>query len=228
MHRPKTLADIAAQSPGSITQFHYNLRNWTHELALWRDKKEALAAVTQEPPSLARNYKEGKEADATLAAYAQHTCQTTKQHTPKWVETPIRFLPTDQPVFDLPYEGEKSRKETIKTTPPAFSRRNIFCGEPDFPIHPFLTHGLNPKKFKKLAWESIPPNHLAEILKLTGKYKSFISNNKIASAHKSWADLILLLGRIDPGNRILNIFDLANPRHRHYLPTELENALTTP
>lgn len=93
MQRPKTLAEVAIRSTDSYTQFQYNVRNWIHELILWRDKTEALKAVTQRPPSLAKKYKEGKEADALLAAYAEHTCQAGNRGTRPQMERGPNQIP---------------------------------------------------------------------------------------------------------------------------------------
>ena len=76
------------------------------------------AAFEVEPP-----YLESPRSRAHLAGMAEHLAVTSGQPVPAWVEKPIYFLA--EPFY---IGGKSSRDRTVAETPPAFSRRLLFCG----------------------------------------------------------------------------------------------------
>ena len=81
--RPKTLREIALRTD-SIVDFGWHLRDWLHELRRASSRKQAAAAIADEPPSLRDKFLQGRVADAWLAAYAEHLAGKIGAQAPSW------------------------------------------------------------------------------------------------------------------------------------------------
>ncbi|MDR3229394.1 MAG: hypothetical protein LBT53_08300 [Puniceicoccales bacterium] len=131
--RPATLAEIARRSD-SLEAFGRHFRDWLHEVAKWSSRKQAVCAVAQAPRPLATRFSQGKIADAWLAAYAEFICEKCGQTTPEWTFSSDRFLAETEPWFSVPRENSRARLLTLRDTPAAFKRRNLFTAVVELPL----------------------------------------------------------------------------------------------
>lgn len=129
--RPKTLKEVAEQS-ASIREFGLNLRDWLHELRRASSRRQAAAAVADEPPRLQEKFPQGHIADAWLAAYAEHLARKVDCEAPVWAFAPERVA-TD-PIFDEGSDRPGLRALALAHAPAAFKRRNIFTPSVDLPL----------------------------------------------------------------------------------------------
>jgi hypothetical protein len=132
--RPKTLAEIAAMSD-TLTEFGYHTRDWFHELARFTTREEALKSIEAEPVLLAERFEKGDVADATLAALAELLSGYINALMPLWTLEKSRFLPDDKPWFSIENEPTPLRLCTLRDTPSAFKRRNLYSGEVRLPLY---------------------------------------------------------------------------------------------
>jgi hypothetical protein len=78
---------------------------------------------------------------AHLAGMAEHLATLSEAPPPEWVEGAAYFL-GDPVVFG----GERSRQLVMDETPPAFARRNLFCGPALTKLHGLLERGYSPRR----------------------------------------------------------------------------------
>ena len=129
--RPSTLKSVAERSE-SLADFGRHLRDWLHELRLVSSRPGATAAIAEEPPRLSRKFKQGKIADAWLAAYAEHLAIKAGIQPPSWVFTSSRVLA--EPSFNDKNDSPRLRALALAQTPLAFKRRNIYTPSVDLPL----------------------------------------------------------------------------------------------
>jgi len=129
--RPRTLKEVAERS-GSIAEFGRNLRDWLHELRSVSSRRQAAAAIADEPALLRQNFPEGNVADAWLAAYAEHLAGRVGIFPPEWAFLPWRTVA--DPAFDEGGDSRRLRELALEHTPLAFKRRNIFTPSVDLPV----------------------------------------------------------------------------------------------
>ena len=92
----------------------------------------ATAAIAEEPPRLSRKFKQGKIADAWLAAYAEHLAVKAGIQPPNWVFTASRVLA--EPSFNDKNESPGLRSLALAQAPLTFKRRNIYTPSVDLPL----------------------------------------------------------------------------------------------
>jgi hypothetical protein len=125
LRRAQTLREVAAEA-GTYRQFGVNLKDFLHEFAYAKQKRQPLdPLVNEEPPRLARLFKEGNICDAFIAATADYLCRVNRIVTPAWALSEDRVL--DEPWFSLDFSG--LRYELLRDTPSAFKDKNIFTFE---------------------------------------------------------------------------------------------------
>ena len=129
--RPRTLKEVAERSD-SIGEFGRNLRDWLHELRTASSRRQAAAAVADEPARLSGKFLEGYVADAWLAAYAEHLAGKVGIRPPEWAFLPWRTA--EEPIFDDGGDSRASRALALERAPLAFKRRNIFTPSVDLPV----------------------------------------------------------------------------------------------
>jgi hypothetical protein len=225
--RPKTLKNVVEQGQTSPRDFDLALRDWIHEIKKWRKTSDTKSAVKPRPALLAGQWHGANEADALIAAYAEHACNSCLVKTPTWCFEKERVLPKSKPSFPWDNLDENEKKETIRATPPAFARHNVFCQNPDFPIHPLITNGWNIKKFRENLHAHLSQKDKAFLHKLAGEYLGYINNPQPAKAWRTRKKILKALTKMDPTGKITKAFNLEDKRHLHLLPSELWNALTS-
>lgn len=129
--RPRTLEEVAERSD-SLSDFGRNLRDWLHELRRASSRRQAAAAIANEPSRLREKFPEGHVADAWLAAYAEHLAGKIGIRAPEWAFLPWRTAV--EPIFDEGGGNQKLRALALANTPFAFKRRNIFTPSVDLPV----------------------------------------------------------------------------------------------
>lgn len=128
--RPTTLKEIAEQSD-TIEEFGRHLRDWLHELRRVSTRRQAEAAIGEEPPRLGEKFPLGHIADAWLAGYAEHVAGKVRGTAPEWAFASWRIA--EDPIFD---EGSTPglRMLALIQSPLVFKRRNIFTPSVDLPL----------------------------------------------------------------------------------------------
>lgn len=127
--RPTTLAEVAARAE-SLEHFGRELTDWLHTLRGLGSRPALAATITEAPGLLAGRFPEGALADATLAAYADLLAAHIDLPPAVWCLAKERIAP--EPWFAS--EGPRSRLLTLRDTPPAFKRRNLFSAAPYLPV----------------------------------------------------------------------------------------------
>jgi hypothetical protein len=129
--RPRTLREIAERSD-SLGDFGRNLRDWLHELRSVSSRRQAAAAIADEPARLKERFPNGHVADAWLAAYAEHLAGKVGVCAPEWAFLPWRAAV--EPIFDEGGDSRMLRALALEHAPLAFKRRNIFTPSVDLPV----------------------------------------------------------------------------------------------
>ena len=129
--RPTTLKEVADRSD-SLGDFGRNLRDWLHELRRISSRRQALAAIADEPAPLKEKFPEGFVADAWIAAYAEHLAGKVRIRAPEWAFQSWRIAA--DPLFDEGTDNPKMRTLALEHAPLAFKRRNIFTPSVDLPV----------------------------------------------------------------------------------------------
>ncbi len=137
--RPTTLKEVAERSE-SLTDFGRHLRDWLHELRRVSSRRQAAAAIAEEPQRLGGKFRQGQVADAWLAAYAEHLAGKIGSTAPAWAFTHWRT--SENPIFD-DHTTPTLRTLALVRTPLAFKRRNIFTPSVDLPL---ILRGGRPAK----------------------------------------------------------------------------------
>lgn len=127
--RPARLSEVATRAD-SLEHFGRELADWLHTLRTLGSRPALAAAIADAPALLAGRFPEGALADATLAAYADLLAARIGAAPPAWCLEPERIAP--EPWFAS--EGPRSRIFSLRDTPPAFKRRNLFSPAPDLPV----------------------------------------------------------------------------------------------
>lgn len=127
--RPQTLAEVADRSD-SLTRFGRELADWLHTVRTLSSRPVLAKTIEAAPPRLAARFAEGALADATLAAYAEYLSARIRTEPPLWCFESERIAP--EPWFAD--EGPRARLLSLRDTPPAFKRRNLFSSAPDLPV----------------------------------------------------------------------------------------------
>jgi len=129
--RPSTLKAVAERSE-SLSDFGRHLRDWLHELRLASSRPLAAVTIAEEPPRLSRKFKQGKIADAWLAAYAEHLAVKAGIQPPNWVFESSLVL--TEPSFNEKNESPRLRALALAHSPLAFKRRNIYTPSINLPL----------------------------------------------------------------------------------------------
>ena len=129
--RPRTLKAVAERSD-SLGDFGRNLRDWLHGLRGVSSRRQAAAAIADEPELLRDRFQEGNVADAWLAAYAEHLAGRVKIRAPEWAFKTSRI--SAEPIFDEGGDNQTLRELACEHAPLAFKRRNIFTASVDLPV----------------------------------------------------------------------------------------------
>lgn len=131
--RPTTIHEVSSRIANDVTKgediwssMPYHMSDFRHWLIPELAKQEAavvIAMVVTEAP-----VKTGSQvADAYLAGLAEYLSQKNELVVPAWANDPRNFL--KEPF----YAGTKSIQDLLlATTPSAWRRRLIFCGESSF------------------------------------------------------------------------------------------------
>lgn len=127
--RPVSLAQVAAQSD-SLEEFGRHFQDWLHTIRTYTSRPQLEAAVREAPARLARKFKEGKLADAWLAASAEHLLARIGRDRPDW--TAGRVL--TEPWFAVGGTDTASRVLALRDSPAPFKARNIFTPGVDLPL----------------------------------------------------------------------------------------------
>lgn len=127
--RPQTLAEVAARSD-SLARFGRELADWLHTVRALGSRPALAKTFAEAPVRLAHRFPEGALADATLAAYADFLAGRIGAPAPSWCFEYERIAP--EPWFAV--ESPRSRLLSLRDTPPAFKRRNLFTPAPDLPV----------------------------------------------------------------------------------------------
>ncbi len=120
IRRPETLSEVAEQS-GTIHEFGMNLRDWQHGIQRGgvHSRLELARRLQQAPPLLAPRFRDGEQADAYLAAYAEWLADRAGIARPDWCGDPRRTA--TEPWFSTPVRGY-----LIAVSPASFRQRNLF------------------------------------------------------------------------------------------------------
>jgi hypothetical protein len=118
--RPKSLADVAAQS-GTLAEFGSNLRDWQHEIQRGGiHSRRAFAQRIAVPPELlCMRFEGGDVADAYLAGYAEWLADEAGIARPDWCSSSQRVA--ERPWFASPLRGH-----LLVASPASFRQRQIF------------------------------------------------------------------------------------------------------
>lgn len=127
--RPSSLAEVAARAD-SLERFGRELADWLHTLRALGSRPALAAAIEEAPELLAGRFPEGALADATLGAYADLLAARIDVAPPAWCLGPERV--STEPWFAS--AGPRGRILSLRDTPPAFKRRNLFSAAPDLPV----------------------------------------------------------------------------------------------
>lgn len=129
--RPGSLKEIAERS-ATLEDFGRHFRDWLHEVRRYLSRPKLAAAVHEEPPLLAGRFAQGGVADAWLAAYADHLATLIGRPTPSWAQAPGRV--SREPWFADDAKNPALRLVTLRDTPAAFKRRNLYTATVDLPL----------------------------------------------------------------------------------------------
>lgn len=127
--RPCSLAQVAAQSD-SLEEFGRHFQDWLHTIRGYTSRPQLEAAVREAPARLSRKFKDGKIADAWLAASAEHLLARLGRELPDWVQG--RGLA--EPWFAIGGTDTPSRVLALRDSPAPFKARNIFTPGVDLPL----------------------------------------------------------------------------------------------
>ena len=127
--RPTSLAEVASRAD-SLGHFGRELADWLHTLRAFGSRPALAATIADAPALLAGRFPEGALADATLAAYADLLAARIGIAPPAWCFAAERIAP--EPWFAN--AGPRGRIFSLRDTPPAFKRRNLFSPAPDLPV----------------------------------------------------------------------------------------------
>jgi hypothetical protein len=127
--RPQTLAEVADRAD-SLPTFGRELADWLHTVRALGSRPALAKTIALAPARLAGRFPEGALADATLAAYADFLAERVGVAAPSWCFEYERISP--EPWFAV--DGPRSRLLSLRDTPPAFKRRNLFTPAPDLPV----------------------------------------------------------------------------------------------
>jgi hypothetical protein len=127
--RPCSLAQVAAQSD-SLEEFGRHFQDWLHTIRGHTSRPQLEAAVRERPVRLARKFKDGKIADAWLAASAEHLLTRIGREAPAW--THGRALA--EPWFAIGGTDTPSRLLALRDSPAPYKARNIFTPGVDLPL----------------------------------------------------------------------------------------------
>lgn len=116
IRRPQALAEVAEWS-NTLGNLDAYLREFLDAFYVIDDATARLAMLHDAPPPTGN-----PQADAYLAAVAEHLAYGERQPVPSWVNDPGRFL--KRPFFPCGLESLKAR--LLVESPPAFRRRMIF------------------------------------------------------------------------------------------------------
>ena len=131
--RPRTMADVAAQSE-SLADFGLHLRDWQHHIQRGgiHSRKGFLACIAEKPRPMRDRFEGGDIADAYLAAYAEWLVDQAQVPRPDWCRDGTRVA--DHPWFATPLRGR-----LLVVSPASFRQRNLFTvPENVFTPHPGL------------------------------------------------------------------------------------------
>jgi hypothetical protein len=129
MNRPQSLREVAERAE-DLKHFGYEFADWLHTVRATHSRKILQESISEEPPSLAERFSDGKIADAWLAAYAAYTAERANLDLPEWANDPSRIAPI--PWFSV--DGKHSRLLALRDSPPAFKNRNLFTPRVDLPL----------------------------------------------------------------------------------------------
>ena len=126
MGSPKSLNEAACRinadvrdGKAALAAMSYHMSDFRHEMK-GQDAAWMQAAIEQEPPRVSAII------DVWLAGLAEYLAQRHGLTPPAWVGAPCRFLA--EPTY-LGSSGQKD--ERMVSTPHAWARRQLFCGEPE-------------------------------------------------------------------------------------------------
>ena len=128
MKRPETLRAVAEESD-SLETFGRLFRDWLHAVRTFSSRAQLERAIRDEPPRLARNFAEGKVADAWLAASAEYAAQRAALPCPAWATG--RVAP--EPWFAVDHDPV-ARAIALRDSPGPFKARNLFTPGVDLPL----------------------------------------------------------------------------------------------
>lgn len=127
--RPQTLAEVADRAD-SLSRFGHELADWLRAVRTLGSRPALARAIAAEPPLLASHFAEGMLADATLAAYAEYLAVRIGITPPAWCFEEKRIAP--EPWFAE--ANPRARLLSLRDTPAAFKRHNLFTSAPDLPV----------------------------------------------------------------------------------------------
>ena len=127
--RPLSLSQVAAQSD-SLEEFGRHFQDWLHTIRGYTSRPQLEAAVRAAPTRLTRKFKDGKIADAWLAASAEHLLVRIGAKLPGW--TTGRVL--SEPWFAVGGTDTPSRVLALRDSPAPYKARNIFTPGVDSPL----------------------------------------------------------------------------------------------
>jgi len=128
--RPQTLAEVA-QRGEDLRSFGGEFQDWLHAIRSIRTQDSIQHAIREEPDFLKTRFPEGINADAWLAAYAEHAAQKAGIEIPHWTRSQARTL--DRPWFSVDAPAE--RLLALRDSPLAFKNRNLFTPRVDLPLN---------------------------------------------------------------------------------------------
>ncbi len=117
--RPRTAAEVCSGVDSSET-FGRNLRDWQHELRKVTSRPQFARLVSDPPPLLRDQLKDGGQCDAYLSAYVEWLSDRLGIHAPKWTLETSRV--SNRPWFDHPPLWVQS----FVNAPASFRRRGVF------------------------------------------------------------------------------------------------------
>jgi hypothetical protein len=124
MSSPKFLFEVADRISKSgeppLNAMSYHLSDFRHEMK-GRDADSVALAVRDEPVLV------DPVVDIYLAGLAEFLCERHNLVLPAWTLDPCRFA--SEPVY---LGSAMQREQYVTTTPNAWRKRNLFCGDGDF------------------------------------------------------------------------------------------------
>lgn len=120
VERPKTLAEVAAQSQ-RIEDFGLLLRDWIHHITRndVSNRPALRRAIEETPEPMGKRFTQGNVCDAFLAAYAEWIADQANIERPPWTADSSR-------VAHEPWFAGDDRAALLILAPASFRQRNVF------------------------------------------------------------------------------------------------------